>query len=311
MNSMTDSENNIETTEVTETTEVAGTPKVTETTEVSAEAVETPEDVPEATSEATSEVLAEVTPEDVLEATSEVSAEVTSEEATPEVIAEVTSEEATPEVIAEVISEEATKNSQDEGATPEIAGEEPQTREGMNWFVLRVASNKEDYVKAALDRKVEIEAMQHLVGRIMVPTEKTKTLSKTGKAKITETKLYPGYIFVEMKLEEQRISQDIFFLIKETTGVGDFVGTAGKPTPMSTDEVDKMLFDSQAPDEVTEVRLEFAVGDHVNIKEGPFIGYEGTVDEIYPEKGIVRVLATVFGRQTPIEIEYWMIEKVE
>ena len=99
--------------------------------------------------------------------------------------------------------------------------------------------------------------MQHLVGRIMVPTEKTKTLSKTGKAKITETKLYPGYIFVEMKLEEQRISQDIFFLIKETTGVGDLCGTAGKPTPMSSDEVDKMLFDSQAPDEVAEVRLEF------------------------------------------------------
>ena len=278
MNSMTDSENNIET---TETTEVAGTPKVTETTEVSAEVVETPEDVPEATSE----VIAEVTPEDVPEATSE--------------------------VIAEVTSEEATKNSQDEGATPEIAGEEPQTREGMNWFVLRVASNKEDYVKAALDRKVEIEAMQHLVGRIMVPTEKTKTLSKTGKAKITETKLYPGYIFVEMKLEEQRISQDIFFLIKETTGVGDFVGTAGKPTPMSTDEVDKMLFDSQAPDEVTEVRLEFSVGDHINIKEGPFMGYECTVDEIFPAKGVVRVLATVFGRQTQIEIEYWMIEKAE
>ncbi|HJN72032.1 MAG TPA: transcription termination/antitermination NusG family protein, partial [Phycisphaerales bacterium] len=116
--------------------------------------------------------------------------------------------------------------SQEVEKTEEPEGEEPKTRAGMNWFVLRVASNKEDYVKAALDRKVEIEAMQHLVGRIMVPTEKTKTLSKTGKAKITETKLYPGYIFVEMKLEEQRISQDIFFLIKETTGVGDFVGTA-------------------------------------------------------------------------------------
>ena len=280
MNSMTDSENNIETTEVTETTEVAGTSKVTETPEVSAEVVETPE-----------------FPEEVTEAT-------------PEVIAEATSEE-TSEVTAEVTSEEATEIAQDEGATPEVAGEEPKTREGMNWFVLRVASNKEDYVKTALDRKVEIEAMQHLVGRIMVPTEKTKTLSKTGKAKITETKLYPGYIFVEMKLEEQRISQDIFFLIKETTGVGDFVGTAGKPTPMSTDEVDKMLFDSQAPDEVTEVRLEFSVGDHINIKEGPFMGYEGTVDEIFPEKGVVRVLATVFGRQTQIEIEYWMIEKAE
>ena len=229
----------------------------------------------------------------------------------PEVSTEVVETPESPEETTEATIEEAPEIPQDEDVTPEIAGEEPQTREGMNWFVLRVASNKEDYVKAALDRKVEIEAMQHLVGRIMVPTEKTKTLSKTGKAKITETKLYPGYIFVEMKLEEQRISQDIFFLIKETTGVGDFVGTAGKPTPMSADEVDKMLFDSQAPDEVTEVRLEFAVGDHVNIKEGPFMGYEGTVDEIFPEKGVVRVLATVFGRQTQIEIEYWMIEKAD
>jgi transcriptional antiterminator NusG len=189
--------------------------------------------------------------------------------------------------------------------------EEPRTQEGMNWFVLRVASNKEDFVRNALEKKVEIEGVQHLVGRIMVPTEKTKTLSKNNKVKITETKLYPGYIFVEMKLIDARISQDVFFIIKETTGVGDFVGTAGKPTPMSEEEVDKMLYDSQAPEEVTEVKLEFAKGDHVSVKDGPFMGYEGTVDEIYPEKGIVRVLATVFGRQTQIDIEYWMIEKAE
>jgi len=195
------------------------------------------------------------------------------------------------------------------GATEE--GEAPRTQVGMNWFVLRVASNKEDFVRNALEKKVQIEGVQHLVGRIMVPTEKTKTLTKTGKTKITETKLYPGYIFVEMKLVDARISQDVFFLIKETTGVGDFVGTAGKPTPMSDEEVDKMLYDSQAPEEVTEVKLEFAKGDHVNVKEGPFMGYEGTVDEIYPEKGVVSVLATVFGRQTQIDIEYWMIEKAE
>jgi transcriptional antiterminator NusG len=185
------------------------------------------------------------------------------------------------------------------------------TREGMNWFVLRVASNKEDYVKDALEKKVQIEGMQHLVGNIMVPTEKSRTLSKDGKARITETKLYPGYIFVEMRLEEGRIPQDVFFLIKETTGVGDFVGTAGRPTPMSPDEVDKMLFDSQRPEDVAEVKLEFEKGDHVNIKEGPFQGYEGTVDEVVPDKGLVRVLATIFGRQAPIELEYWMIEKAE
>ena len=197
--------------------------------------------------------------------------------------------------------------------TPKIDNEDPEsrTREGMSWFVLRVASNKEDFVRNALEKKVQIEAVQHLVGRIMVPTEKTKTLTKHNKVKITETKLYPGYIFVEMKLVDARISQDVFFLIKETTGVGDFVGTAGKPTPMSDEEVDKMLYDSQAPEEVTEVKLEFAKGDHVNVKDGPFMGYEGTVDEIFPEKGVVRVLATVFGRQTQIDIEYWMIEKAD
>ena len=285
MNSMTEPENNIETPETVEASDVVAATEPTQTEEIAdVETVEVESTETEVSESETSEV--EVNELEVVET-----------EPTPDVSVEATLEPTTDETTS--VSIETT------------SADDPHTRDGMNWFVLRVASNKEDYVKAALDRKVEIEAMQHLVGRIMVPTEKTKTLSKTGKAKITETKLYPGYIFVEMKLEEQRISQDIFFLIKETTGVGDFVGTAGKPTPMSTDEVDKMLFDSQAPDEVTEVRLEFAVGDHVNIKEGPFMGYEGTVDEIFPEKGVVRVLATVFGRQTQIEIEYWMIEKAE
>jgi transcriptional antiterminator NusG len=216
--------------------------------------------------------------------------------------------ETTPEVVTEASSEATSEATEADAPSDE---EIPKTQEGMNWFVLRVASNKEDFVRNALEKKVQIEGVQHLVGRIMVPTEKTKTLSKNNKVKITETKLYPGYIFVEMRLVDARISQDVFFIIKETTGVGDFVGTAGKPTPMSDEEVDKMLYDSQAPEEVTEVKLEFAKGDHVNIKDGPFMGYEGTVDEIFPEKGVVRVLATVFGRQTQIDIEYWMIEKAE
>jgi len=247
-----------------------------------------------------------------------------SEESTPQVVEDVeevvseepqeTPEEATaegtPEVPEEVAAEEISQDAE-EGTEDKTAQEVPHTQEGMNWFVLRVASNKEDFVRNALEKKVQIEAVQHLVGRIMVPTEKTKTLTKTGKARISETKLYPGYIFVEMKLIDTRISQDVFFLIKETTGVGDFVGTAGKPTPMSKEEVDKMLYDSQAPEEVTEVKLEFAKGDHVNVKDGPFMGYEGTVDDIFPDKGVVRVLATVFGRQTQIDIEYWMIEKAD
>ncbi len=187
----------------------------------------------------------------------------------------------------------------------------PMYREGMDWFVLRVASNKENFVKETLLRKVQIETLEDRVGRIMVPTEKTKTL-KGGKTRITETKLYPGYIFVEMRLEpDGRIPQDVFFLIKETTGVGDFVGTAGRPTPMGPDEVEKMLFDSRRPEETPSVKMEFAPGDYVIINEGPFESYEGTVDEVLPEKGLVRVLVTIFGRQAPIELEYWQIEKAD
>lgn len=183
------------------------------------------------------------------------------------------------------------------------------TRPGMNWFTLRVASNKENSVRETLLRKVQIEKMEHLVGRILVPTEKTKTI-KGGKQKITETKLYPGYVFVEMRLEpDGRIPQDVFFLIKETTGVGDFVGTAGRPTPLKEEEIEKLHFDSKKPEEQPTIKLVFAKGDHVTIKEGPFENYEGTVDEMVPEKGLVRVLVTIFGRQAPIEIEEWLLTK--
>jgi transcriptional antiterminator NusG len=191
------------------------------------------------------------------------------------------------------------------------AADLPTYREGMDWFVLRVASNKENYVRETLLRKVQIEGLNDRVGRIMVPTEKTKTL-KGGKTKITETKLYPGYIFVEMRLEtDGRIPQDVFFLIKETTGVGDFVGTAGRPTPMAVHEAEKMLFDSRRPEETPSVKMEFAPGDYVTITEGPFERYEGTVDEVLPDKGLVRVLVTIFGRQAPVELEYWQIQKAE
>ncbi|TVQ64462.1 MAG: transcription termination/antitermination factor NusG [Phycisphaerales bacterium] len=193
--------------------------------------------------------------------------------------------------------------------TDVIAEDEPMVRDGMNWFVLRVASNKESHVRETLLRKVQIEGMTELIGRILVPTEKTKTI-KGGKQRITETKLYPGYIFVEMRLEDDgRIPQDVFFLIKETTGVGDFVGATGRPTPMQSHEIEKMLLDSRKPEDLPTVKMVWQSGDNVIIKEGPFQSYEGTVDEVFPDKGIVRVLVTIFGRQAPIDLEEWQIGK--
>ncbi len=208
----------------------------------------------------------------------------------------------------------ATAANQTEGS-PErvglIAGDDPIRQGDMNWFVLRVASNKESYVRETLLRKVQIEAMQHLVGRILVPTEKTKTV-KGGKQRIVESKLYPGYVFVEMRLEpDGRIPQDVFFLIKETTGVGDFVGTAGRPTPMKDHEIEKMLIDSRKPEDQPRVKLVFQKGEIVRVKEGPFEGYEGTVDELFPDKGVVRVLVTISGRQAPIDLEEWQLGKAD
>jgi len=192
-----------------------------------------------------------------------------------------------------------------------IGADEPLAQEGMQWFVLRVASNKENSVQNTLLRKIQIEGMTHLVGRILVPTEKIKTI-KGGKAKIKEEKLYAGYVFVEMKLEDDgRIPQDIFFLIKETTGVGDFIGTAGRPTPMQMHEVEKMLLDSRKPEDEPTVKLSFEKGEHVVIREGAFENYEGTVDELFPEKGMVRVLVSIFGRQAPVDLEEWQISKAE
>ncbi|MEX0887493.1 MAG: transcription termination/antitermination protein NusG [Phycisphaeraceae bacterium] len=193
----------------------------------------------------------------------------------------------------------------------QVGEEELLVTPGMDWFVLRVASNKEDSVRQTLLRKIKIEGYEHLVNRILVPTEKEKTI-KGGKQRIIEKKLYPGYVFVEMKLESDgRIPQDVFFLIKETTGVGDFIGTAGRPSPMKLPEVEKMLLASKPAEEQPTVKMEFQKGDNVKITEGPFENMEGTVDELLPDQGKVRVNVTIFGRATPIELEYWLIEKSE
>jgi transcriptional antiterminator NusG len=224
--------------------------------------------------------------------------------------ADMTAAEVEAPAPAPTESEVSETDTPEEVAEFDPAVDMPMYRQGMDWFVLRVASNKEGSVRDTLQRKVEIEGLADRIGRIMMPTEKTRTL-KGGKHKITETKLYPGYIFVEMMLEKGRIPQDVFFLIKETTGVGDFVGTAGRPTPMSPAEVEKMLFDSKMPDAEPEVKLEFVSGDHVTINEGPFENYEGTIDAVMPDKGMVRVLVTIFGRQAPVELEYWQVEKSE
>ena len=178
------------------------------------------------------------------------------------------------------------------------------------WYVLRVASNKEAQVREALERKVKIEGLENRIGRIMVPTERRPAPRGRGEKRFVERKMYPGYVFVEMDLEEDgSIGEKAWFLIKETTGVGDFIGSAGKPTPMKPSDVDKMLLQVEKAQKGSPVSVEFTPGELVKVKEGAFENFEGEVEEVLPDKGLIRVVVTIFGRATPVELEYWQVEK--
>lgn len=179
----------------------------------------------------------------------------------------------------------------------------------MQWYVLRVASNKEEQVREKLARKMEVEGVQS-VGRIIVPVEQIKRI-RAGKQRVVKRKLYPGYVFMEMEPKEDgRIPDDAWFIIKETMGVGDFIGTEGIPTPMRDTDVAKMLKEVEKPEDTPNIKVEFEQGDVVKIRDGAFENFEGTVDSIDAERGVVRVIVTIFGRSTPLDIEYWQIEKV-
>ena len=180
------------------------------------------------------------------------------------------------------------------------------------WCVLRVASNREDQVRDALERKVKIENLTDLVGRILVPTERIKRV-KQGQQKMAERKLYPGYVFVEMELNNDgTVPERAYYLFKDTQGVGDFIGQRNKPSPMDAKDVEKLIVAAEKQESgAAAIKVEFKKGEAIKVKEGPFENFDGTVDEIFPDKGVVRVIVTIFGRATPLELEYWQLEKVE
>ncbi len=183
---------------------------------------------------------------------------------------------------------------------------------GMKWYVLRVASNKEESVRDALVRKVKIEGLEQRIGRILVPTLKEKKM-KAGVLKIVERKLYPGYVFVEMATEQDgSVNEGVWFLIKETSGVGDFIGSDGKPTSMPDQDVTGMLAASEKAEEQPGLSgLNIHKGDQVKITDGAFESFEGEVEAVDEKRGMVSVIVSIFGRSTPVEVGYWQLEKVE
>jgi transcription termination/antitermination protein NusG len=175
----------------------------------------------------------------------------------------------------------------------------------MDWYILKVQSNRERSIADALRRKIAIEGLDKYVAEIVVPTEKV-TEFKGGKKKIVERKLYPGYIVVHMA-----INDDTWFAVRETSGIGDFTGAGGKPSPMLPHEVARIVqTEEEEAGEAPKLDIRFKTGDRVKVKDGTFEGFEGEVGTIDAQSGKIQVMINIFGRSTPVELEYWQVESV-
>jgi transcription termination/antitermination protein NusG len=178
----------------------------------------------------------------------------------------------------------------------------------FDWFILKVAVNREDSIKDALLRRVKMNGLERYFSDIVVPTEDVKEFTKTGKARVVKRKLYPGYILVKMSINDES-----WFVVRETSGIGDFTGSGGKPTPMNPKDVERILKLSRPVEEASgqvKTAIPFKHGDRVRVKEGYFQNFEGDVDTIDEANGRVTVLVNIFGRSTPVELEHWQIENV-
>jgi transcriptional antiterminator NusG len=177
------------------------------------------------------------------------------------------------------------------------------------WYVVRVQSGRENTVQTALARRLKTAGKEKVIPRVLVPVESVTEL-KAGKKRTRKRKLYPGYVLVEVEEEAGKVPRDVWFLVRETAGVGDFVGP-GDPEPLDEKEAGRLLSAMERSEEKSpQVSIPMKKGDSVKIKEGPLESFEGVVDEVIPAKGIVRVIVTIFGRATPVELEYWQVESV-
>lgn len=172
----------------------------------------------------------------------------------------------------------------------------------MKWYVVKVQSNRERSIRDSLIRRVKRDGMESMFGQIVVPVEKMVD-NKSGKRRVTEQKLFPGYLIVEMILDEET-----WFLVRNISGVGDFTGTTGRPIPMHEAEISRILARQESNVPIPAVPLlNFRNGDSVIIKDGAFDGFKGVVDSVDDCSCKVTVLIEIFGRPTPIDLESWQI----
>ncbi len=201
----------------------------------------------------------------------------------------------------------------DENARPleELADElEAGADLDMRWYILKVQVNRETSICEALERRIKVAGMERFFSDILVPTEDVREYSKSGKQRIVKRKLFPGYIVVKM-----HINDESWFLVRDTPGIGDFTGAAGKPVALSEEEIKRIIATTRpdpqaAAEEVVKTAIRFKSGDHVRVKEGYFQNCEGEVSAIDERNGRVTVMISFLGRPNPVQLDHWQIEQM-
>lgn len=178
------------------------------------------------------------------------------------------------------------------------------------WYVIHVRSGMEQRVRDSMLRRIDQEEMGDYVFEVLVPTERVSEVKK-GKRTESSRKFYPGYIIANMHLldENNRLVDKTWYFVKETDGVLNFAGAKDHPIPMRPREVEGMLAQVRERDEAVKPKIAFSLGDTVRVADGPFESQTGVVEEIDPERGVLRVAVNIFGRSTPVDLEYWQVEK--
>ena len=173
-----------------------------------------------------------------------------------------------------------------------------------HWYVIHTQTGYEDRVKATLEGKIKSGLVKDGISQILVPVEQVSEV-KGGKKKISQRKFFPGYILVEMELNDET-----WYLIKNISGVTGFVGAGSKPLPLKEEEIDAILKQAKEAKEKPTPKVVFEKGENIRVNEGPFTNFNGTIEEVNLTKGKIKVMISIFGRATPVELETWQVEKV-
>lgn len=179
------------------------------------------------------------------------------------------------------------------------------------WYAVQTLSNKEGKVKQYLDKFIIVESMEEYIKQVLMPTE-TVTEIKSGKKKVRTRKFYPGYIFIHMSLydENGKILQKPWYFIRGTEGIIGFVG-GDRPAPLKDDEIERILSRAKEAEGKEIPKVQYELGEMVKIVDGPFINLRGEIEEIDIERGKLKVSVSIFGRHTPVELEFWQVERGE